>query len=330
MPIEFSCPGCRQTLRVPDSASGKQAKCPQCSQLVTVPSPAAPQQPQSPLGSPPAGSVDLGKPNDDPLGDILPTSPQPSPYGVPPGSDNPYASSSTPSGFAPSPGGSGPIVNTPVDISDPINHAWNCYQRDFLTLFLAGLVAAFVPAIPIIPAVIVFFATMVGGEPNIPILLVVGIPCVLVSIVLSLILMLGQMDLSLASARNQRIEVGMVFYRGGNGISVAVAWFVFNLAVALLMIFFCAGFVLLLLYWPVAFIMVDKKVGFGEALSLARTVTQNNVGTTFLLGIIAVALSFGASAVCQLLMYLVTPFLVVLMATTYLMMSGQVRPGRGY
>ena len=37
MAIEFGCPGCHQTLRVPDTAAGKVAKCPSCSTVATVP-----------------------------------------------------------------------------------------------------------------------------------------------------------------------------------------------------------------------------------------------------------------------------------------------------
>ena len=36
MPIEFSCPKCNTTLRVPDEHAGKQARCPTCQAVVEV------------------------------------------------------------------------------------------------------------------------------------------------------------------------------------------------------------------------------------------------------------------------------------------------------
>ncbi len=38
MSIEFICPQCSKTLRVPDDAQGKTARCPNCTNLMTVPS----------------------------------------------------------------------------------------------------------------------------------------------------------------------------------------------------------------------------------------------------------------------------------------------------
>jgi hypothetical protein len=37
MPIEFTCPGCQNLLRVPDEHAGKQARCPECQQLSQIP-----------------------------------------------------------------------------------------------------------------------------------------------------------------------------------------------------------------------------------------------------------------------------------------------------
>jgi hypothetical protein len=95
-----------------------------------------------------------------------------------------------------------------------------------------------------------------------------------------------------------------------------------------LVIFFCLGFVILLFYWPLGFLLVDKKVSLGEASGLARKITANNAGTAILLAIICVAISFAASMICQLIVYLVTPFFVLAWATAYLTMSGQLPVGQ--
>ena len=37
MPIDVACPGCRKTVRAPDSVAGKRVKCPQCGAAIAVP-----------------------------------------------------------------------------------------------------------------------------------------------------------------------------------------------------------------------------------------------------------------------------------------------------
>lgn len=39
MPIDVACPGCRKTLRAPDTVAGKRVKCPQCGAAISVPQP---------------------------------------------------------------------------------------------------------------------------------------------------------------------------------------------------------------------------------------------------------------------------------------------------
>ncbi len=55
--IEFRCPSCRKTIKVPDALAGKQGRCPACGQGLTAPSLAAvqvePPQPQALPGSQP-------------------------------------------------------------------------------------------------------------------------------------------------------------------------------------------------------------------------------------------------------------------------------------
>jgi phage FluMu protein Com len=56
MPIEFSCPSCRQLVRTADSTAGKKGKCPQCQAVVQIPlrSAAAQAGERARLAPPPA------------------------------------------------------------------------------------------------------------------------------------------------------------------------------------------------------------------------------------------------------------------------------------
>jgi len=88
MPIELSCTGCGQTLRVGDEHAGKKARCPKCGTIAAVPA-----EGDSPaFASSEASPFDPGKPAaepDNPFADL----PEPSP--------SPYQSPSGPVGVAP-------------------------------------------------------------------------------------------------------------------------------------------------------------------------------------------------------------------------------------
>ena len=58
MAIEFDCPRCSATIRVPDAYSGRQGRCPQCNERLLVPLVAVPDvSQQQPAFLPPAGTA---------------------------------------------------------------------------------------------------------------------------------------------------------------------------------------------------------------------------------------------------------------------------------
>jgi hypothetical protein len=82
MPIELTCSGCGQTLRVPDDAAGKQARCPACQQVQPIPGGAPAGSPFAPQAGEPLYIRDE------------PQRVSGNPYGDPP--DNPYVSPPAP------------------------------------------------------------------------------------------------------------------------------------------------------------------------------------------------------------------------------------------
>lgn len=94
MHIEFTCPSCNTTLRVPDAHAGKNAKCPHCDSIVLVE--AGTQSPQPPFKQADAGQPNFGQPN----------------FGQPnAGAGNPYASQSTAPGYGAGMGSQSGYVN---------------------------------------------------------------------------------------------------------------------------------------------------------------------------------------------------------------------------
>lgn len=60
MPIHISCPNCRRTLRVADTAAGKRVRCPACTAVVPVPSAAAAPVQADPFAFPPQPAGQAG------------------------------------------------------------------------------------------------------------------------------------------------------------------------------------------------------------------------------------------------------------------------------
>ena len=135
----------------------------------------------------------------------------------------------------------------------------------------------------------------------------------------------GQINLFLASARGQRIEVGMIFYRGPHIVSTVVKIWLFSLITSALMCLCGAGLILLLLFWPCMILVVEKQVSMDDAFSLSRLVTRGNEGATLLLAIVSLGVLVAGIAVCGVGVLLAQPFVMLLWSTAYLMMSGQLR-----
>lgn len=317
MSIEFTCPKCSQMLRVPDTAAGKQAKCPQCQSLVNIPADMAqPQQPEQPAPQ-------------DPSFPNAPTSPfgeQKPPADIP--SDNPYATSAMPEGGYGSPTAvsSGPIRNVQVDAGDVFRHALECWKRDLGILIGATLVVGVLSNLPGIPFSIA--EAVLRQQGNEQAAIAVSISSIFVTMPIQVYLSLGILSMGLASARNERVEFGMIFYKGPNILSKIVSLAVFNLLIIVSMFACCAGLIVMLFYWPFTLVMIDKNVGFGESFSLAREVTRGNEGSTVVMVLMAIGITLlGVLALCIGVIFS-HPLCMMLYVSGYLMMSGQLKVGR--
>jgi hypothetical protein len=304
-------------LRVPDTAAGKQAKCPQCQSLVNIPADMAqPQQPEQPAPQ-------------DPSFPNAPTSPfgeQKPPADIP--SDNPYATSAMPEGGYGSPTevSSGPIRNVQVDAGDVFRHAFECWKRDLGVLVAGTLVVGILSNLPQIPFSVA--EAILRGQGNEELAMAVSLSAIFVVVPIQFYLSFGILTMGLASARNERVEFGMIFYRGPNVLGKIVSVIAFYFLASISMLACCAGLLILLFYWPFTFIMIDKNTGFTESFSLAREVTRGNEVSTVVLLLMAIGVSIlGILAFCIGLIF-TQPLWMMLFATGYLMMSGQLKVGR--
>jgi len=240
-------------------------------------------------------------------------------------SDNPYnpPSFSTEYEAIPERGG---IRNVKTEIGDVLNYAFRVWKENLgllvgATLIVFGVVIAF----GIFNAVI--DVVLKGGLERPPTLtsVLVSILLTILSNVVQIFIGIGHVKLLLALLRGQNASLGMLFSGGDR--------FLPTLGVSILLgIGFLAciipGIVVLLLYWPAYFLVVDQRKPVFESFSLARTITQGNELTSFL----AVLLVFGiifVGLLCLCLGVIVAqPLAVLLFPCAYLVMSGQLDPKR--
>jgi hypothetical protein len=166
------------------------------------------------------------------------------------------------------------------------------------------------------------------GQGNEELAMAVSLSAIFVVVPIQFYLSFGILTMGLASARNERVEFGMIFYRGPNVLGKIVSVIAFYFLASISMLACCAGLLILLFYWPFTFIMIDKNTGFTESFSLAREVTRGNEVSTVVLLLMAIGVSIlGILAFCIGLIF-TQPLWMMLFATGYLMMSGQLKVGR--
>ena len=296
MSIEFRCPSCDQQLRVPDSAAGKQARCPNCSHVARVP-----VQPESLH--------------------------EEAPHELPPSSDipvNPYASPAPE--FAETqalPMVSDRIVNRPIDVGTVMQHAWQVWKANLGLLVGVFITLAVVNIGVSIPASIA--SAILERNEQVALAMAANLTGQIASNLVSIFLGIGNVIICLKLARGQNAEFSDLFSGGPRFLPVLAVSILFGLAASVgFVMCIVPGIILVLMWWPAYYVSVDAKADVIESFSVAKTITENNWGTTILLWLVSGGISIlGVLALCVGIIF-AAPLISMLWATAYLMMSGQL------
>lgn len=307
MPIQFTCSGCGQVLRVGDDAAGKRARCPKCQTLLAIPSPEPP-----PLESSfpaddwsPFGEVPLAGESANPY--LAPALPRYQPTGA--------ASSS--------PFGEGKIVNVPVDIGSIVNYAIQLWKENLGLLVGAVLVMRGIGVILSQGSDVVMSILMRSGQREVAIGF--GLITMVASILIESFLRVGYTQMMLKMARRQRVEFTDLFGGGPLLLPAVGVSLLFGIATAIgCLLLIVPGVIVVLVFWPCYYLVVDGKAGVLESFGLAREISANNYGTTFLIGLIYLGIIGLGLAACCVGVIVAAPLASLLVVAGYLMMSGQV------
>lgn len=312
MSIEFRCATCGQHLRVPDEAAGKMARCPSCRTEQVVP-PAVPGPAPSPEENPYAPPLAMQRPD--------------------------------------TAAGREPLVPTPLEVGKCFSAAWNIYLANVgmcIAVYLAGEFISQAPGILIQMAAAV--AEEAGAEAA-ALVLLLSIPLVIASIVLTLWLTAGRISFFVKTARGSSPEFVELF-RGWRSVGKLFLLALMFMAVALGAIAVCGiilalfsgmggkefGMAVMALFWLASlgllfylalrygmsiYLVVDRDMRVGEALQASAEITRGNLLSLFGLGLLNVLLVFAGYLACCVGIFFTVPLTSMILAVAYLQMSGQ-------
>lgn len=300
MPIEFRCDQCRKLLRTPDDTAGKLAKCPECGSVVTIPEP-APGQAGAGGGVPPWSTTAAG--------------PVASPFASP----TPVSDAVFGAGQADGYGWTAALRPTRIDLADVFSRTWELFKQQWAMCLAAWLITAVAGGVAFMVgiAVVGVLRAILGGLG--------GFLGWLALVLCFAWLGVGNMIFCLRLARGQRASFEDLFSGGpylGNFVLAAVLFNVIVFAGALL--FVIPGIIFALMFSQHALLVIDRKAGALEALSMSQELTHGNKLT--LLAIFLVAGIVGnvlVLATCGLGALVVVPYMMLLAPVVYLAMSGQ-------
>lgn len=334
MPIEFSCPHCQKFLSTSEDKAGRSAKCPGCGERVTVPSATAP----------PAIDEDWEVSNEE-LRRTLPG--RSTRRGPAVDSDTDELRERHPCPMC----GESILVaavkcrhcgellesawNDEESVKGPrevtagnvFENAWRIFQDKAGLLIGSWVLSTFIQ-MAFYFGIIVLVALLEGGRPRgnspNPAVFLVIIPGMLLFMLLSMFLTLGQFRLNLNVARGQTASLSDLF-SGGPYLLHAIGAALVFMPIYVLGFALCVlpGLFALMALWPMGFLVVDRKLGPIEALQQAWVITKPNLVAILLMGLIMFGLQMLGVITCYVGMIVTVPLILLMFTVGYLMMSGQ-------
>jgi predicted Zn finger-like uncharacterized protein len=281
--IEFNCPNCNKALRTSDDKAGRLVKCPNCGNTLTVP-------------QTPGGAIEL----------------------LPVGKEFDEGT------FEPSPRrSSAPIA---LDAGEVISTSWAIFKSQMGMLIGGVVIVGVLGGLASLPANLIQFGLQnkLFGRDLVPMLFVAYFGFLFLASLFQIYLTVGQTIFFLKIARGQPAEIGDLF-RGGHYLLRAIgSSLLFGLMMVIgFILLIVPGIIVLLMFWPCIYVLVDTDAPGIECLSRAREITRNTWGTVCLLWLTTIGLSFLGMLACCVGLFFTAPLSIMLFAVAYCRMTGQ-------
>ncbi len=326
MAISFNCPHCDKLLKTPDDKAGVQANCPGCGQRLTVPHPAA-EAPADDAGyavSAPAAPAAAAVRSESPAaesGTGAPEDVKPCPM-----CGETIRKKATRCRFCgeslePRRAASGVRVEPGAILSQ----TWDLTKANFGLLFGATvLMCVIVFAVMAVvggPMMLVF--DNAGQDPG-PVEIVCMIFFYAILFAVSIYLQGGHYVLLLKVASGEQADISDLF----SGLQYLWRILLGSLllgVLAVLGMLMCVipYFLVLMTFWPFAFVIVDQNAGVIEAFQRSRQITANHLATILVLGLALIGINLGVSLTCGLGAIVAAPYVALLGAVAYRAMADE-------
>ena len=348
MTIEFHCPHCDKLLKTPDDKAGVRANCPGCGQTVTVPDPAHETAQADPsfavvpevVGAfrrvPDAAPAEGGQVIEAGFQDGTGLQDDSKPCPMCGATIKKAATRCRYCGETLVRTGASERVPTTIDAGEILSHAWEIYKGRLglllgVVVVFYGIIFGAAFAGSLIQNLILFSVAGPAGRGGNPIAMgiaVFGLTLFfqVLNVALGAYLQAGLHVLLLRVARGENAEFIDLF--SGMRFFWRFFWgtWLFQIMIGLGFLFLIIpGIILSLMFWPVFYVIVDRNTGVIESLRQAHEVTTGNYLAVFVLYLAGMGiLLLGIFPGLCIGMLFTAPLFSLLWAVAYCGMNGQL------
>jgi uncharacterized membrane protein len=218
------------------------------------------------------------------------------------------------------------------DVGEVMTAAWKVYTSELglligclLLMYVLFLALAAVIALPIIGAAV---ALKNDAEAAVAVGAIIGIPAMLL---VSAAILIGHTHLYLKAATGPGAGVMDLFYGFADGRRFILRALLVGVVLTFLMLIglllFCIpGLVVMLVAWPLYFILLDRDPPGGDVLGIALNEIREHFVPVILIGLLAFAINMVGSVIPYLgiiIALFTTPYIQLMCAIGYLRMTRQ-------